>query len=103
MLASLRSFAPPSVRSMSSLRLTLGLTLVFGAGAQAQEVFPPAPVTPEVVARDEQGRTTVRATRLTAWTAGSTRRYTSPCSRLRTSFSRYRMRAPPEVSARKSG
>jgi len=65
MLASLRSFAPPSVRSMSSLRLTLGLTLVFGAGAQAQEVFPPAPVAPEVVARDEQGRTTVRATRLT--------------------------------------
>ena len=61
MLASLRSFAPPSVRSMSSLRLTLGLTLVFGAGAQAQEVFPPAPVAPEVVARDEQGRTTVRA------------------------------------------
>ena len=50
---------------MSSLRLTLGLTLVFGAGAQAQEVFPPAPVAPEVVARDEQGRTTVRATRLT--------------------------------------
>ena len=55
-----------------TLRLTLGLTLGFtlcitlgfGAPAAAQ-ITPPMPVAPEVVARDDQGGTTVRATRLT--------------------------------------
>ena len=46
------------------LRLTLGLTLGFGAPAAAQEILP-MPVAPEVVARDDEGGTTVRATRLT--------------------------------------
>ena len=45
-------------------RLALGLTLGFGAPAAAQ-VISPMPIAPEVVARDDQGRTTVRATRLT--------------------------------------
>ena len=46
------------------LRLVLGLTLGLGAPAAAQ-VTSPMPIAPEVVARDDQGRTTVRATRLT--------------------------------------
>jgi hypothetical protein len=46
------------------LRLALGITLGFGAPAAAQ-VISPMPIAPEVVARDDQGRTTVRATRLT--------------------------------------
>ena len=45
-------------------RLALGLTLGLGAPAAAQ-VISPMPIAPEVVARDDQGRTTVRATRLT--------------------------------------
>ena len=44
--------------------LALGLILGFGAPAAAQ-VVSPMPIAPEVVARDDQGRTTVRATRLT--------------------------------------
>ena len=48
-----------------ALRLTLGFTLVLGAPAKAQVVSPAAPAAPEVVARDAQGRTTVRATKLT--------------------------------------
>ncbi len=47
-----------------TLSLTLGLTLGLDAPAAAQEEMP-MPVAPEVVARDDQGRTTVRATRLT--------------------------------------
>jgi len=47
-----------------TLRLALGLTLGFSAPAAAQ-VVSPMPIAPEVVARDDQGRTTVRATRLT--------------------------------------
>ncbi len=47
-----------------TLGFTLGLTLGFGAPAAAQEILP-MPVAPEVVARDDQGGTTVRATRLT--------------------------------------
>ena len=45
-------------------RLTLGVALALGATVTAQEVLP-MPIAPEVVARDDQGRTTVRATRLT--------------------------------------
>ena len=47
-----------------TLGFTLGLTLGFDAPTAAQEILP-MPVAPEVVARDDQGRTTVRATRLT--------------------------------------
>ena len=47
-----------------TLGFTLGLILGFDAPTAAQEILP-MPVPPEVVARDEQGRTTVRATRLT--------------------------------------
>ena len=47
-----------------TLGFTLGLTLGFGAPAAAQEILP-MPVAPEVVARDDEGGTTVRATRLT--------------------------------------
>ena len=47
-----------------TLRLTLGLAFGFGAPASAQEEMP-MPIAPEVVARDDQGRTTIRATRLT--------------------------------------
>jgi hypothetical protein len=43
--------------------LTLGFTLGFDAPAAAQDVLP-MPIAPEVVARDDQDRTTVRATRL---------------------------------------
>ena len=46
------------------LGLTVGLALGFGAPVSAQEEMP-MPIAPEVVARDDQGRTTVRATRLT--------------------------------------
>ena len=47
-----------------TLGFTLGLTLGFGAPAAAQEILP-MPVAPEVVAWNDQGGTTVRATRLT--------------------------------------
>ena len=47
-----------------ALDLALGLTLGFDSPAAAQEIVP-MPVFPEVVARDDQGRTTIRATRLT--------------------------------------
>ena len=47
-----------------TLGFTLGLTLGFGAPAAAQDLLP-MPVAPEVVARNDQGGTTVRATRLT--------------------------------------
>ena len=47
-----------------TLGFTLGLILGFDAPTAAQEILP-MPVAPEVVARDDQGRTTVRATRLT--------------------------------------
>ena len=47
-----------------TLGLTFGVTLGFGDPAAAQDVQP-MPVAPAVVARDDQGRTTVRATRLT--------------------------------------
>ena len=47
-----------------TLSVTLGLTLGFGIPAAAQDILP-MPVAPAVVARDDQGRTTVRATRLT--------------------------------------
>ena len=47
-----------------TLGFALGLTLGFGAPAAAQNILP-MPVAPEVVARDGQGGTTVRATRLT--------------------------------------
>jgi len=47
-----------------ALDLALGLALGFDSPAAAQEIVP-MPVFPEVVARDDQGRTTVRATRLT--------------------------------------
>ena len=46
------------------LGLAFGLTLGVGAPAAAQ-VVSPMPMAPEVVARDAQGSTTVRATRLT--------------------------------------
>jgi len=42
----------------------LGLTLGLGTAVEGQ-VVPLMPIAPEVVARDDQGRTTVRATRLT--------------------------------------
>jgi len=62
----LRLTLGPTVRLTLGLavRLTLGLALGFGAPAAAQ-VVSPMPIPPEVVARDDQGRTTVRATRLT--------------------------------------
>ena len=47
-----------------TLRLTLGLTLGVCAPAVAQ-VVSPMPIAPDVLARDDQGGTTVRATRLT--------------------------------------
>ena len=47
-----------------TLGLMLGLTLGGRAPASAQDEIP-MPVAPEVVARDSEGRTTVRATRLT--------------------------------------
>ena len=47
-----------------TLSVTLGLTLGFGIPAAAQDILP-MPVPPAVVARDDQGRTTVRATRST--------------------------------------
>ena len=46
------------------LGLAVGFTLGLDAPAAAQEIVP-MPIAPEVVARDDQGRTTVRATRLT--------------------------------------
>ena len=51
-------------RLASRLVLTAGLSLGLDAPAAAQVVVP-MPVAPEVVARDAQGNTTVRATRLT--------------------------------------
>ena len=54
----------PSFAVGLTLGFTLGLTLGFGAPAAAQNILP-MPVAPEVVARDGQGGTTVRATRLT--------------------------------------
>ncbi len=58
----------PGLTPGISLGLALGITLEFALGfaasASAQEEIP-MPVAPEVVARDDQGRTTVRATRLT--------------------------------------
>jgi len=58
--------APPTPRLALSLTLglMLGLTLWGSAPASAQDEIP-MPVAPEVVARDDSGRTTVRATRLT--------------------------------------
>ena len=47
-----------------TLGLILGLALGVGAPATAQ-VVSPMPIAPEVIARDDEGRTTVRATRLT--------------------------------------
>ena len=61
-------YTQPSTPSRSlrlaSLYLAFGVTLGLCAPATAQ-VISPMPVPPEVVARDDQGRTTIRATRLT--------------------------------------
>jgi hypothetical protein len=57
-------FSLPAPRPIPALFLILGLNLWVGAEATAQ-VVTPMPIAPEVVARDDQGRTTVRATRLT--------------------------------------
>ena len=56
-------FDQPSL-TFVTLCLILGLALGVGAPATAQ-VVSPMPIAPDVVARDDQGRTTVRATRLT--------------------------------------
>ena len=56
-------FDQPSL-TFVTLRLILGLALGVGAPAAAQ-VVSPMPIPPDVVARDGQGRTTVRATRVT--------------------------------------
>ena len=56
--------SPTSATLRLTLGLAFGLTLGVGAPAAAQ-VVSPMPMAPEVVARDAQGSTTVRATRLT--------------------------------------
>ena len=55
---------PSQSLRLASLYLAFGLPLGLGAPATAQ-VISPMPVPPEVVARVDQGRTTIRATRLT--------------------------------------
>ena len=55
---------PSQSLRLASLYLAFGVTLGLCAPATAQ-VISPMPVPPEVVARDDQGRTTIRATRLT--------------------------------------
>ena len=57
---------PSALRLPLTLGPILGAGLVLGLGAPAAaQGVSPMPIAPEVVARDDEGNTTVRATRLT--------------------------------------
>ena len=56
----------PALVSWRRLALTVGLVLSCALAASAQPADPPAPTLPQTLSRDDEGRATIRAVRVTA-------------------------------------